>query len=511
MSGWTSSAGLAIHDLVPERLRRRWVAEGYCPDRDLYSLFTGQARSRPHQAAVIDDEGSMTYSELHRAVRALAGSLSAAGLGTQDVIGVQVQDGRHAVVAELAVAAAGSVCLPIPPGRGESDLATLLGGARAAAVIVDSASPISLVRERIQYLPAVFVLPCDGTDPTSLPVPDPEAPARILVSSGSESTPKMVAYSHNAIAGGRANYIRAVHGDTSGIRDLLLVSLASSYGSFGAAVTLCCLGGTLILCGRFDPARALQAIGKHRPTHVFGVPTMLRRMAMLSPSHDEDLSSVRAMVSSGDVLHQSTVDLCRRRFGVDVVSVYGSADGVNTHTREPELGTGFPDPAVTDIQVRGDEVIARGPMTPLCYVGAPQLDARYRLPGGWVRTGDHGRIDDDGRLHLLGRIKRVIIRGGHTISPAEVERELSTHPEIAEVACVPIPDADLGERLCACVAPRPGRAVPSLAALAEFLSQRGLEPRKLPERLAVFSELPLGHTGKVCHRTLSQLARQSQQ
>ena len=90
-----------------------------------------------------------------------------------------------------------------------------------------------------------------------------------------------------------------------------------------------------------------------------------------------------------------------------------------------------------------------------------------------------GAIRRDGRLHVLGRLGQVVIRGGYTISPAEVEGELGAHPEIAEVACVGVPDDDLGERLCACVVPRgPGL---TLDRLTRFLEARGLERRKLPE------------------------------
>lgn len=142
--------------------------------------------------------------------------------------------------------------------------------------------------------------------------------------------------------------------------------------------------------------------------------------------------------------------------------------------------------------VDGD-ICALGPMTPLCYVDAPELDRRHRLPGGWVRTGDEGFFDADGTLHVVRRLKRVMIRGGYTISPAEVERALDGHPE---VACVPVPDPDLGERLCVCVAARPGRPAPSLGQLTAFLLERGLSRRKLPERVVVLPELPLGRTGE---------------
>lgn len=104
-------------------------------------------------------------------------------------------------------------------------------------------------------------------------------------------------------------------------------------------------------------------------------------------------------------------------------------------------------------------------MTPLCYVGAPELDARYRTPDGWVRTGDLGYLDSDSVLHVVGRLKDIVIRGGANISPAEVERELTAHPQIRDVACVGIPDPLMGERLAACVVPRAGQH-PTLASSA---------------------------------------------
>jgi acyl-CoA synthetase (AMP-forming)/AMP-acid ligase II len=155
------------------------------------------------------------------------------------------------------------------------------------------------------------------------------------------------------------------------------------------------------------------------------------------------------------------------------------------------------------------EIWALGPMSPMCYVAAPELDARYRAPGGWVRTGDLGRMDADGTLWVVDRIKRVVIRGGLTLSPMEVERELSGHPDVADVYCVPVHDPDLGERMCACVASRDRARPPSPAAMIAFLRERGVEKRQLPERFVVLPELPLGPTGKVCATSLARIAAES--
>ncbi|AHH95193.1 class I adenylate-forming enzyme family protein [Kutzneria albida] len=507
---WTSTNGVTLRDLVPVALRRQWVEQGHCPDRDLYSLFREQATRWPSRVAVIDDQGDLGYAELHHEVLRLATLLTRNGFGPHDIIATHMHNSRHAVVAELAVAAIGAAALPVPPGRGTADALSLLGRSRASVALVDAESEVPMISGRLPHLRAVFVLPAVLPEPDPgwrAPQVDPEAPARFLVSSGSEAAPKIVAYSHNAFAGGRANYIRAVHRGEPVVRDLLLVSLASSYGSFGVAITLCCLGGTLVLTRRFHPEHALGLISAHRPTHVFAVPTMLRRMVD-QPVH-ANLASLRAVVSSSDMLLADTVHRVRRGFGVDLINIYGSSDGVNCHTAHPEQGVGVPDHTVTEIRIIDGEICARGPMTPLCYLGAPELDSAYRLPGGWVRTGDRGRFDSGGRLHVLGRLRTVVVRGGYGISPAEVEREIAAHPMIGEVVCVPVPDEDLGERMCACVTIRPGQQPPDLGQLTDFLRARGLEPRKLPELLLVLPEFPLAPTSKVCRRTLTRLATES--
>ncbi len=543
MSGpWTSSRGIVFRDLVAPELRRRWVELGHCPDRDVHSLFAERARAHPDRDAVIDSAGTMSYAGLAREVLRTAAALVEAGCRPRDVIGIQVPNGRRAVIAELAVAAIGAVALPYPSGRGSRDSLNLLGRSRATAAIVAAtagdvplAANLAALRPELPDLGPILVFGAAPAGCRSLDDPprgagapwqpsliDAEAPVRILVSSGSEAEPKMVAYSHNAMAGGRGNWVGALHHGSAPTRSLVLVPLSSSYGSLGTFVTLARHGGTLVLLDGFEPDAALAAIAEHEITHVFGVPTMLRRMVDRRPDPGEDTSSLRAIVSSAAALDTSTIDACRARFRCPVINIYGSSDGVNCHTGglpEPPPGSaGRPNPAAAEIRIadaegralspgQEGEIWALGPMTPLCYVNAPELDMRLRGPGGWVRTGDRGVLDGDGLLYVLDRMQLIVSRGGYKISPAEVERHLIAHPDIAEVSCVPVRDGDLGERLCACVAPQPGATALTLPEINAFLEgERGLERRKLPEALLTLSELPLNPTGKVCRQTLIRLA-----
>lgn len=525
-----------LHDLLPPELRRSWVLDGTCPDLDLYSLYRARQLQDLHHTAVIDAKGPICWTALDRKVRSLAAGLRELGIGLGDVVGVQLPNGRHAVIADLALAAIGAVALPFPAGRGRAEAASLLRRADAVAVIAEAehrdsrpaADLLSLDLPSLRHVIAAGragMLPDGATALSGLlrtdavgftPArPDPDSAVRILVSSGSEAEPKMVAYSHNALAGGRGNFFASLLPDGDRPRCLFLVPLASAFGSNGTSVALARHGGTLILLDHFSPQAAVAALRAHEPTHVLGVPTMIKMMLDHLEDDPEPVPPVRALVLGGSVLDGPTAARAAEKFGGSVVNLYGSADGVNCHTglehRVPPADSGGvvagrPDPRVADIMITDPEtqqpvpsgetgeIVARGPMTPLCYVAAPDLDARYRTPDGWVRTGDLGRIDTDGILQVLGRLKDVVIRGGENISPSEVEQHLATHSMIRDVVCVGVPDELMGERLAACVVA--GDRAPELADLVEHLSQRGLDRRKHPERLVVLAEFPLTPAGK---------------
>ncbi|WP_326613396.1 acyl--CoA ligase [Streptomyces scopuliridis] len=529
---------VALNDLLPAELRRSWVVDGTCPGLDIYSLFRARQIADLHHTAVLDAKGKLCYTALDRKVRCLATGLRDLGVREGDVVGVQLPNNRNAVIADLALAALGAVALPFPVGRGPLEAECLLRRAEAVAVIAavehrgfHHAADLRALSPGLPALRDVVAVGAgtapEGTIPWSdlmrgdpsgfVPArPDPDSAVRILVSSGSEAEPKMIAYSHNALAGGRGNFLASLIPDGKPPRCLFLVPLASAFGSNGTAVTLARHGGTLVLLDHFSPEAALAAIREHEPTHVLGVPTAVRMMVERLDAGSEPLPAPTALVLGGAPLDETTAVAASKAFGCPVVNLYGSADGVNCHTGlgnavPPTSASGVvagrPDPRVAQIRIAtpatheplpdGEigEIVSRGPMTPLCYVGAPDLDARYRTPGGWVRTGDLGYLDADRVLHVVGRLKDIVIRGGANISPAEVERELRSHPQIRDVVCVGLPDPLMGERLAACVVAR-GPQVPTLEILGEHLTARGLERRKHPERLLVVEVIPLTPAGK---------------
>jgi acyl-CoA synthetase len=529
-------------DLVPKHLRQAWVEQGIYPNCSVYARFKQQVLAHPHRMAVLDPHGGISYQALWRKAMSMANYLHACGIVAGDVVAYQLSNSWKCCAIDLAVAALGAIVLPFPPGRGRLDMEAMLKRSSARALIVEpvcgQVDVCDLVEAIRPHVLSLRVLCVDGAPPADwhaleacwttepidedvLPAVCADEPARLLVSSGTESEPKLVAYSHNALLGGRGQFIKRLQSENALFRGLYLVPLGSAFGSTATVGVLCCLGGTVLLLPQFEAKAAIQAIETMRPTHVLGVPTMIQRMMAEDALGTVDKSSLVALVSGGAVVDPSTIVRSQEAFACRFISLYGSADGMNCHNtlqddQETLLHTvGRPNPSVCDIRIVNDqgetlpqgevgEIVARGPISPMQYVNAPELDAMYRDAEGWVRSGDLGFLDAQGRLVLAGRKKDIIIRGGANISTSQIEQLAMMYPNVVSAACVPVPDADLGQRVCLCLTLKEGVKRPSLLDLNQHFQQQGLEKNKWPEYLRLMRELPISPAGKVDKKRLTE-------
>lgn len=530
-----------IVDLVPAKIRNRWIQEGIYPNQSLYELFCQHVQQNPNKPAVISLDHTITYRELQYKVSCLAASFRALGVVTGDVIAYQLSNSWQHCAIDLAAAALGAIVAPFPPGRGRLDIQSLLSRCDARVIIVESTYAdidyCELIESLRPTLLSLRILVVDGEprqgwhtmskllqsqpiQSSQLPAVDPNAPTRFLISSGTESDPKWIAYSHNALAGGRGRFLQRIHPDGSTFRGLYLMPLGTAFGSTATFGILSWLGGSVLVLRQFDVSAAIRAIAELKPTHIFGVPTMFQRIAANPELAKTDTSSLIAIVSGGAKIDEASIRRCTDAFQCGFISLYGSADGVNCHTTlEDQLETivhkiGRPNPDVCSIKIVDDqkhevtsgcigEIVARGPITPMQYVNNPGLDALYRDKDGWVYTGDLGLIDDDGYLVLTGRKKDIIIRGGVNISPAQIENIAASHPAVVSAVCVPVADEDLGHRICLCLVMQDGAERPSLSQFTRYLHEQGLEKNKLPEYLRYFRQLPLGPAGKIDKKRLT--------
>lgn len=530
-----------IIDIVPAKVRRQWVQRGIYPDKSLYELFCEHARHHPDMPAVATLDETITYTELLNKVHRLAASFKELGIVSGDVIAYQLPNSWHSCAIDLAAAALGAIVAPFPPGRGRLDIQSLLGRCDARVIIVereyaetDLCELIETIRPTLLSLRILVVsgktkegwhalddlFQAKPIVSSQLPKVCPDSPARFLISSGTEAEPKWVAYSHNALAGGRGRFLQQIHPEGKTFRGLYLMPLGTAFGSTATFGVLSWLGGLLIVLRQFDVMAAIQTIAELKPTHILGVPTMFQRIAADPALSKTDTSSLIAIISGGAKIDAASIRRCTEVFGCGFISLYGSADGVNCHTTledDPETvfgKAGRPNPDICSIRIVDDqkqeaprgcvgEIAARGPLSPMQYVNAPDLDALYRDKDGWVYTGDLGLMDDDGYLVLSGRKKDIIIRGGVNISPTQIENIAVSHPAVVSAACIPVADPDLGHRVCLCLAVREGVERPSLSQFTSYLHKQGLEINKLPEYLRYYRQLPLSPAGKVDKKRLT--------
>jgi len=272
-------------------------------------------------------------------------------------------------------------------------------------------------------------------------------------------------------------------------------------------------GSTLTLIPRFDPAKALQVIGRDRVTVFEGVPTMYAAMLHDPASRSADVSSLRVCISGGAALPVEIMRGFEQAFGCMILEGYGLSETSPVASfnhpdkvRKPgsigtpvegvqmrvvnDAGAELPAGEIGEIVIRGHNVM-RG------YWRNPEASADA-ITGGWFRTGDLARVDEDGYFYIVDRKKDLIIRGGFNVYPREVEEVLYEHPAVAEAAVIGIPHADLGEEVGAAVKLKPG-ATAAPAELRTFVRDR-VAPYKYPRDVWIVPDLPKGPTGKILRR-----------
>jgi O-succinylbenzoic acid--CoA ligase len=342
----------------------------------------------------------------------------------------------------------------------------------------------------------------DGEGRRRLPGGEPAEAglAAVLATSGTSGTPKVVELGADAVGWSALATSRAL---AAGPGDRWLCCLPLHRVAGLAVVARAWHTGLPVeVHERFDPAAVRAAAG--RATLVSLVPAMLRR---LLAAGDEAARFRRVLLGGGPVPTDLVAEAARR--GVGLVRTYGLTEtfGGMVHDGHPLDGaevrvggvwtTGAHRSAAA---VAEGEVLVRGPMVFRRYRGDPDRTAAV-LGGGWLRTGDLGRLGPGGRLVVLGRSDDLVISGGVNVHPDEVEAVLATHPGVAEAAVAGRPDPEWGQRVAAFVVPRDPAHPPTLAELRAFAREH-LAPAKAPRELVLVPELPRSPSGKLLRRLL---------
>jgi acyl-CoA synthetase (AMP-forming)/AMP-acid ligase II len=264
-------------------------------------------------------------------------------------------------------------------------------------------------------------------------------------------------------------------------------------------------GGTVLIDPEFDPERVLATIERERVTTCFMVPTMFRRVLGDPMLARADSSSLRCVISTGAELPPETRLQIVDRFTPNLYQFYSSTESGGITVLPPWLQDAKGDSVGVgvfgkELRLADDgEVLSRGPAVMLEYFRNAEATAEA-FDGDWFRTGDFGRLDEEGFLYIVGRKKEMIISGGLNVYPAEVERALYTHPAVQEAAVVGRPDQEWGEVVAAFVQLRPGGRA-TAEELIEHCRER-LASYKKPRHVKFMAELPRTTSGKIAKQFL---------
>ena len=351
---------------------------------------------------------------------------------------------------------------------------------------------------------------------------DPDDPALFQLSGGTTGVPKLIPRTHNDYV-----YNSKMAAAVSGVGpDKILLNVLPLAHNLPLACPglqgFFLHGGKVVLANSTRSEDVFALIERHRVTHIAVVPALLIRLINHPSIQKFDLSSLQVIQSGGQRLQPEV----RRRTkelipSVTVQENFGMAEGMLMFVRfdDPEKvrmeTVGRPVSPDDEVRLVDDddnevapgevgEFLARGPYTLRGYYGVPEYNARAFTTDGFYRSGDLMRRHPSGNYMVEGRKKDLINRGGEKISAEEIENLILMHPAVQNVACVPMPDPVLGERMCACVILRRGAAL-TLQELAAFLMNEEIAKHKLPERLEILDDFPLSPFGKVSKKDLTEI------
>jgi fatty-acyl-CoA synthase len=479
----------------------------------------------PHEIAIVDERGSVTFEQLHRRSNALAHSFAEMGIGHGDGVGIMCRNHRGFIETTLAAAKLGASALYLNTMFAGPQLVEVTRREAPKALVYDA--EFAELLDGVDDAIAPVVGWVDGDDPGERTLdqliaagdesdlrPPPDKPRFVILTSGTTGTPKGA---QRSSPDGLMAIAALIDKIPFRSRETMTIAapLFHSWGFFHFVMSLP-TASTMVLRRRFDPEGTLQAVQESRAQVLAAVPVMIQRILALP---DEtlsryDLSSLRITSLSGSALPGELAIAWMDRFGDTVYNLYGSTEVAYATVATPAdlraaPGTAGRAPRGTTVRIVDDagQEVPHGEVGRI-FVGNEMSFEGYTGGGGkesidgLLSSGDVGHIDEAGRLFIDGRDDEMIVSGGENVFPREVEDLLADHEAVSEAAVIGVEDPEFGQRLKAFVVVKEGGEVGEDDLKAYVKSN--LASYKTPREVEFLDELPRNATGKVLKRDLHQ-------
>ncbi len=478
-----------------------------------------------HTAIIVPELGiRVTYDSLRQQVLAMANALASIGIRRGDAVAIALPNGLPAIVSFLAASIAGTAA-PLNPAYPHEEFLFFLGDINARILLcppvgaefarraaADRKIPVSSVEMSDN---GVVQVAAPATIAASVTEPKADEIALVLHTSGSTGQPKRVPLRHSNLAVSSANIANTYELSQQDV-SLCIMPLFHVHGLIASLMATLLSGGTAVVPTEFNALSFWRTVQEHRVTWYSGVPTM--HQVLLARAHQKpaEAASLRFIRSCSAPLSPGLIHKIEGLFGVPCVEAYGMTEAAHQmtsnllpprHRKAGSVGVG------TGLRIsimdksghhlgtnqRG-EVVIQGANVFRGYENNPEANARAFV-NGWFRTGDEGMLDADCYLHLTGRIKDIIIRGGENIAPHEVDEILLRHPAVAAAVTFGYVHPTLGEEVAAAVVLHEGFEATESTLIKHC--RELLAEYKCPKKIHLVKSIPTTATGKIRRRAVA--------
>jgi 2,3-dihydroxybenzoate-AMP ligase len=524
----------------------RYVKYRWWPGITWGDVFDKATDLYPEKEALVDDTARFTYKELREKVDRLAISFIELGIRERDFVLLQLPNWHEFVLAFFALQKAGAIVVLLIARHGLAEINYLcslthpvawIGPARYKNTdylpmlksLMESNKDLqhliaARARENQAFIPLERLIDAGKLTATNIEAlaarrPDPMEVCIVIPTGGTTGLPKAVPRTHDS-------YLSSIeyHGAAWELtcQDVILTVAPVSHGQG----MQCGLGGSFFNRAKFvlsdstQPEDICRIIEQEKVTAFPTVPAVVQRIVTFEKLKEYDLSSLKKIYAGGAPSTPELVKSVYQTLGCKYVNAFGSVEGSGAMTR---LDADFETVCTTvgkkdcpynrfkiidqyeqEVPPNGEgELTTKGPIIFSGYFKSPDVNAITFTQDGFFKTGDLAKIDENGIITITGRIKETILRGGETISAVGIERLVSSHPSVAEVAVIGMPDQAIGERICAYIKLKPGVSL-AFEELIAYLRSIGASVMQLPERVEFIDAIPLTNVGKADKKALKE-------